>query len=82
MNRAFRSIAHPAPLGTGLGRLARLTLFGAASTLAFASAAYALPTGGSVAAGAASVSSGGNALTVTQSSQNAVLNWQSFSIRI
>ena len=37
MNRAFRSIAHPAPLGTGLGRLARLTLFGAASTLAFAS---------------------------------------------
>jgi filamentous hemagglutinin family protein len=43
-------------------------------------AAYALPTGGVVAAGAASLSSTGSKLTVTQTSQNAVLNFQSFSV--
>ena len=40
-----------------------------------------LPTGGSVAAGGASIGAAtGNALTVTQTSSSAVLNWQSFSV--
>ena len=66
----------------GLGRLVRVTLFGASSALALAlgSTAHALPTGGAVAAGSARLSSGANALTVNQSSQNAILNWQSFNI--
>jgi len=83
MNRAFRPNETSRPgFKAGLGGFARLTLFGAASSLALAlgSTAYALPGGGSVAAGAATLSSGANTLTVNQSSQNAVLNWQSFSI--
>ena len=83
MNRAFRPNETSRPgFKAGLGGFARLTLFGAASSLALAlgSTAYALPSGGSVAAGAATLSSGANTLTVNQSSQNAVLNWQSFSI--
>ncbi|MFZ5806882.1 MAG: filamentous hemagglutinin N-terminal domain-containing protein [Verrucomicrobiota bacterium] len=38
------------------------------------------PTGGEVAAGNANISSSGNTLTVTQTSNRAVLNWQGFSI--
>ena len=48
--------------------------------LAFGSASYALPVGGVVAAGSATVTSGNGSMTVNQSSQNAVLNWQSFNI--
>lgn len=47
----------------------------AASTLA-----VEIPTGGSVAAGAASLSTSGSVLTVDQSSARAVINWQSFSV--
>ena len=39
-----------------------------------------LPTGFQLTAGAAAVSSLGNTLTVTESSQRAAINWQSFSI--
>ena len=39
-----------------------------------------LPTGGQVSAGAASISSTANTLTVNQSSQRAAINWQSFSV--
>ena len=42
--------------------------------------AQSLPSGGSVAAGNATITAGNQTLTVNQSSQNAVLNWQSFSI--
>lgn len=42
--------------------------------------AQALPTGGAVAAGSATVATTSNTLTVTQTSQNVVLNWSSFSI--
>jgi filamentous hemagglutinin family protein len=42
--------------------------------------AQTLPTGGTVAAGSASVAVNAGAMTVTQTSRNAVLNWQSFSI--
>src|ERR671924_503729 len=39
-----------------------------------------LPTGGTVAAGSASISSSGSNMQITQSSNSAILNWQSFSI--
>lgn len=43
--------------------------------------AQTLPTGGSVAAGSATIGTPSNgALTVTQSSSSAVVNWQSFSV--
>ena len=40
----------------------------------------ALPTGGSVAAGSAAISSMGAAMTIQQNSQRAAINWQSFNI--
>ena len=40
----------------------------------------ALPTGGSVVAGSASISQAANVLTVQQASQRAALNWQTFNI--
>ena len=39
-----------------------------------------LPTHGSVAAGTATIQPGASSLTINQSSQNAVINWSSFSI--
>ncbi|MCZ8099378.1 MAG: MBG domain-containing protein, partial [Burkholderiales bacterium] len=39
-----------------------------------------LPKGGTVAAGAASISTAGPAMTVTQTSDRAIVNWQSFSV--
>ena len=50
------------------------------SPLALALDAGALPQGGSVAAGAANIAGSGNALTVTQSSDRAIVNWQSFDV--
>ena len=43
-------------------------------------ALLANPTGGSVAAGSASIASAGNTLTVNQASDRAVINWGTFSI--
>src|SRR5947207_4298968 len=43
-------------------------------------AATTLPTGGTVAAGTASISTAGSSMQVTQSSNSAILNWQTFSI--
>lgn len=42
--------------------------------------AFALPQGGVVSAGSASIANGGSSTTVTQTSQNAAINWQSFGI--
>ena len=42
--------------------------------------AYALPVGGSVSAGAANIGSGTGSMTITQSTQNTAINWQSFNI--
>jgi len=50
------------------------------SPLALALDAGALPQGSSVAAGAANIAGSGNALTVTQSSDRAIVNWQSFDV--
>ena len=48
--------------------------------LALASSAYALPTGGEVVAGGAGIAGTAGGMTVTQSTQNAVINWQTFGI--
>jgi len=48
--------------------------------LAFGSNAFALPEGGVVSAGQADIASGIGGMTINQSSQNAAINWQSFSI--
>ncbi len=48
--------------------------------LSFGTNGYALPLGGSVTSGAASISSNSSSSTITQSSQNAAINWQGFSI--
>nr|WP_321460173.1 GLUG motif-containing protein [uncultured Cohaesibacter sp.] len=45
-----------------------------------AGAAGILPSGGNVAAGAAAIRSDGSAMTITQASQQAIVNWNSFSI--
>jgi len=59
-----------------------LLLAGALSNPAFAAppAANALPTGGQVVAGQAGVAQSGSAMTVTQGSDKAILNWQTFDI--
>jgi len=49
--------------------------------LGFATTAHALPSAGVVSSGSATItSSGPGSLLITQSSQNALLNWQSFGI--
>ena len=52
-------------------------LFTAALT-AFAPAAFALPTGGTVAAGTADIINAPGATTVNQSTMKAIINWNSF----
>ncbi|HEY8571481.1 MBG domain-containing protein [Phenylobacterium sp.] len=51
-----------------------------ALALAVATGAYALPTGGEVAAGQAGVSTAGGTMTVNQATQNVAINWQTFGI--
>ncbi len=80
MTRPFRPAFNPAACKARLSQYARTALFAAASTLVLASAAHALPVGGQVAAGSAALSGGGRALTVNQSTQNVVIDWQGFSI--
>ena len=66
---------------TALVKFLGLAALGLAPMACLTSAhAQTLPTGGSVAAGTATVATAANTLTVTQTSQNAVLNWQSYSI--
>jgi len=48
--------------------------------LAFGSHSYALPTGGAISAGSATIAGGSGTMTINQSSQNVAINWQSFSI--
>ena len=64
----------------GVARLARLGL--ATGLLGFGGAAWAqdLPSGGVVAAGAATIATGATTVTVTQSSKAAAIDWTSFNI--
>lgn len=48
--------------------------------LTFGAVAHALPTGGVVAAGGATISSTADTTTINQSTANAIINWQSFGI--
>ena len=48
--------------------------------LAFASNLYALPVGGAVSSGGATIATGAGTTTVTQSTQNVAINWQAFNI--
>ena len=67
----------------GSTALLKLVGLGAVSVMPLVAApaqAQSLPSGGSVAAGSATIAAGNQTVTVNQSSQNVVLNWQSFSI--
>ena len=57
--------------------LAALTAMGGLST---AGAQNVLPTGGVVASGSAAITQTSSAMTINQSSNSAILNWQSFSV--
>jgi len=64
------------------GSRARLALnaISVAVMLAFGANVYALPVGGVVTAGSASIHSGTGTTTIHQATQNAAINWQSFNI--
>ena len=70
-------------MGTKSNKL-RSALLASTSVLviggAFSAAAQSLPTGGAVTSGAASIAQSGGAMSVTQTSQRAVVNWNAFSI--
>jgi filamentous hemagglutinin family protein len=70
------------PGASAVTRVARFALNGLAVSLmlAFGSNVYALPTGGAVSAGSASIAGSAGKTTINQSSQNVAINWQSFSI--
>ena len=57
-----------------------VSLVAASSLLSMPVFADDLPTGGQVVSGAASISSNGSAMTVNQSTDKMIANWQSFSI--
>ncbi|MCK9387664.1 MAG: YDG domain-containing protein [Sulfuritalea sp.] len=69
---------------TGVTGNARFALKGLAVfvMMAFGANVFALPVGGVVAEGGASISSTAGSTTITQSSQNVAINWQSFSIGV
>ncbi|WP_310449086.1 filamentous hemagglutinin N-terminal domain-containing protein [Sulfuritalea sp.] len=56
------------------------TAFAAQFALAAAPAPTALPTGGQVVAGQASIQQAGAAMTIRQATDQAILNWQTFNI--
>ena len=66
--------------GFGAGFSFALTALASIGFLLGATLVQANPAGGLVAVGAASISTQGARLTVTQTSQNAAINWQSFSV--
>ncbi len=65
---------------TGLGARFSLQTLALCVALSFGATSYALPTGGVVAAGSASINTGVAGTTINQSTQNAAINWQSFNI--
>src|ERR1700753_1689004 len=61
-------------------RLLATTALSSALGLSLGQAAWALPQNGSVAGGSATIAQTGSHLDINQSSTNAVIDWQSFSI--
>ena len=90
MNRIYRSVRNEATgavvavaenvscRGNRTGFV--VTSLGSAFALTLAAVVHASPTGGTVVAGAATIESAANSTTIHQSSQNAVLNWNTFDI--
>ena len=74
-----RKSSSSAIAASGYARFALKTL-AASVMLAFGLNGYATPTGGAVSAGSASIAGGAGNTTITQSSQNVAINWQSFNI--
>ncbi|MFH1869181.1 MAG: filamentous hemagglutinin N-terminal domain-containing protein [Pseudomonadota bacterium] len=74
VNRCFPTIARRRMVA------ALATAFAAQFALAAPPAATALPTGGQVVAGEASIQQAGAAMTIRQATDQAILNWQSFNI--
>jgi filamentous hemagglutinin family protein len=70
------NVARNNPYFIGSTSLLALTIAMAAST----AMAQSLPTGGTVTHGDAAIANSGSNLLVTQSSQNAIISWQSFSV--
>lgn len=68
-----------AEITRGRGKVSRRRLVAMALSLG-ATAALAEPLGGQVTAGAGNISQAGVTTTITQSSQNLSVNWQSFNI--
>lgn len=67
---------------TALSRLSGLAMltFGTSLLHIVPAQAQQLPTGGSVTVGNANITTGGNGLTVNQTSQNVAINWNTFNI--
>jgi len=66
--------------GTGENVCFALQALAISVALSFGGNAFALPVGGVVAAGGASISTVAGNTTINQSTQNAAINWQSFNI--
>jgi filamentous hemagglutinin family protein len=64
---------------TGNSRFA-LKIIAASMMLIFGAQVYALPIGGTITEGSASISNTTGGTTITQSTQNVAINWQSFDI--
>ncbi|MEI7610224.1 MAG: hypothetical protein WCJ64_22825, partial [Rhodospirillaceae bacterium] len=67
---------------TASGRKIRFTVkaIAVALILSFGESAYALPAGGTVSAGSATINSAGGKMIVTESTPSVTINWQSFNI--
>jgi filamentous hemagglutinin family protein len=64
----------------GAGACCALKALVISLVMAYGTNAYALPVGGVVTAGGAGISSGAAGTTITQTTPNAAINWQSFNI--
>lgn len=60
--------------------LAVVSVMASGATIAAPPVANQLPTGGQVSAGSAAIATSGNSMTVTQSSNRAAINWNTFDI--
>src|SRR4051794_41451327 len=79
MQRIDGPITNPLARGTA-GAPFPLKCVAVSLMLAYGSHVLALPTGGAVSAGGATIFSSGSTTTIGQTTQKAAINWQSFSI--
>jgi len=80
-SNAIEKPGRPARVRTRAAAVRRAFAFGLAFAFAFVTdAAYALPTGGEVSAGTATIQQSAGAMTVNQASDRAAINWLGFGI--